>query len=390
MKSGTPPYFPIPALAQIERAVQELRRGLPLVIFGAGNVPEAVMASELVNAQGIEGLCKMSSSTPDILLTHNRANTLKIRLYTPDAVAIPLPDKDRLGTIHHLADPTSDLDYPLSGPFNANRNEMSPVRLGALKLAKLSGLLPSVLATPVDAAQAAPLEWAGRQGLIALDLETLEAYEAQVAHTMAQTGVPIPLDLEAVSDAQIPLKDAEKTKVFAFRPGGAGSGGPEHLAIRIGDVDTEKPVLVRMHSECFTGDLLGSLKCDCGQQLRGAIQQIAKAGSGILLYLAQEGRGIGLMNKLRAYHLQDQGFDTIDANLRLGFDADERLFDAAAEILKHLGVQKVHLLTNNPDKVAQLEKYGVEVAKRVAHTFPSNKHNEHYLAVKADKSGHIL
>lgn len=390
MKSETPTYFPIPALAQIERAVQELRRGVPLVIHGAGHTPEIVTASELVSAAGIEGLSNISGATPDILLTHNRANTLKIRLYTPEAVAIPLPDKDPLGTIHHLADPTSDLDYPLSGPFNANRDEMSPLRLAALKLAKLSGLLPSVLVAPLAKAKAKPLEWAGRHGFIALGLETLEAYEAEVVQSMAQTGTPMPLDLKAISDAHVPLEDAEKTKVFAFRPGGAGGGGPEHLAIRIGDVDTDKPVLVRMHSECFTGDLLGSLKCDCGQQLRGAIQQIAKAGSGILLYLAQEGRGIGLMNKLRAYHLQDQGYDTVDANLRLGFDADERLFDAAAEILKHLGVQKVQLLTNNPDKVAQLEKYGITVAERVAHSFPSNKHNAQYLAVKADKSGHIL
>ena len=149
-------------------------------------------------------------------------------------------------------------------------------------------------------------------------------------------------------------------------------------------------MLTRLHSECFTGDLLGSLKCDCGQQLRGAIAEIAAAGGGILLYLAQEGRGIGLVNKLRAYALQDQGFDTVEANERLGFEADERLFLPAAEMLRRLGFAKVRLMTNNPDKVAALAGFGIEVVERVAHAFPANDHNAFYLSTKARKSGHIL
>jgi len=149
-------------------------------------------------------------------------------------------------------------------------------------------------------------------------------------------------------------------------------------------------VLVRLHSECFTGDLLGSLKCDCGDQLRGALALMAKEGAGILLYLAQEGRGIGLLNKLRAYALQDQGYDTMDANERLGFEVDERLFLVAAQMLKMLGVTSVRLLTNNPLKVESLAALGVPVVERVAHSFPSNPHNERYLAVKAEKGGHQL
>lgn len=147
---------------------------------------------------------------------------------------------------------------------------------------------------------------------------------------------------------------------------------------------------MRIHSECFTGDLIGSLKCDCGEQLKGAIHQIGAEGSGILLYLAQEGRGIGLINKLRAYALQDQGFDTVEANQRLGFEDDERVFLAAVEMLRQLGFSKVRLLTNNPRKVSQLEEFGIEVAERVAHAFESNEHNERYLAIKAEKSGHIF
>src|SRR6185437_11268514 len=162
-----------------------------------------------------------------------------------------------------------------------------------------------------------------------------------------------------------------------------GDGGPEHYAIVIGQSSTQSPVLARLHSECFTGDLLGSLKCDCGEQLRGAIKEISNAGNGILLYLAQEGRGIGLINKLRAYRLQDQGFDTIEANERLGFEADERRYAIAARMLKLLGYNAVRLMTNNPDKVAALEAEGVKVTARVRHAFPHNAHNRAYLETKA-------
>jgi GTP cyclohydrolase II len=150
------------------------------------------------------------------------------------------------------------------------------------------------------------------------------------------------------------------------------------------------PVLTRLHSECFTGDLLGSLKCDCGEQLRGAVAAIAKGGGGILLYLAQEGRGIGLINKLRAYRLQDQGYDTIEANERLGFEADERVYAVAARMLGLLGFKAVRLMTNNPDKVEGLVRAGIDVVERVPHAFPSNRHNEAYLRTKAEKAGHFL
>lgn len=193
--------------------------------------------------------------------------------------------------------------------------------------------------------------------------------------------------LQRVASAKVPLDGAENSRITAFRP---ADGGVENLAIIIGDPNSEDSTLVRIHSECFTGDLLGSLKCDCGDQLRGAIDHIAEEGNGVLLYLAQEGRGIGLINKLRAYSLQDQGFDTVEANQRLGFEDDERLFLAAAEMLKQLGVSNVRLLSNNPQKVSQLEEHGIMVVERVPHTFPSNQHNELYLATKAKKSGHIL
>ena len=193
--------------------------------------------------------------------------------------------------------------------------------------------------------------------------------------------------LRCVARAQLPLDGAADTQVIAFRP---AEGGPEHLALLIGNPDLHAPVLTRLHSACLTGDVLGSLKCDCGPQLRGAVASIAAAGGGILLYLQQEGRGIGLINKLRAYALQDQGFDTVDANLRLGFDSDERDFELAAAMLRLLGVDAVRLMTNNPDKVAALEANGVRVAERVPHHMPANPHNAHYLDTKRVRSGHLL
>jgi GTP cyclohydrolase II len=193
--------------------------------------------------------------------------------------------------------------------------------------------------------------------------------------------------LTLVSQARVPLENAENARVVAFRP---RDGGIEHLAVMIGDVDTTQPVLIRLHSECFTGDLIGSLRCDCGNQLRGAIAEMSKVGSGILLYLAQEGRGIGLVNKLRAYQLQDSGFDTVDANLHLGFDSDERNYLPAAQMLRLLGVNRVRLMTNNPTKVAALAQHDIEVVERVPHIYPSNEHNDGYLRTKAAKSGHMF
>jgi GTP cyclohydrolase II len=151
-----------------------------------------------------------------------------------------------------------------------------------------------------------------------------------------------------------------------------------------------KPPLVRLHSECLTGDVFGSLKCDCGPQLRTALHIIGESGGGVLLYLRQEGRGIGLTNKIRAYSLQDRGLDTVDANRRLGFGDDERDYGHAAGMLRALGIEEVRLLTNNPNKVEGLESAGIQVVERVAHQMPANPHNADYLATKRKRSGHLL
>jgi GTP cyclohydrolase II len=312
-------------------------------------------------------LLRKSAKTPPLLvLTHARARTLKIRLYTPDVVALSIVSDEDVKNLIAIADPTDDLLFPLKGPFDAVR-ETLPTRYAAgVKLAKLSGLLPAIVVQHVSR---------DAKG-VAIAAADIAAYDNEIVRT-----------LRIVTRARVPLAGAEKTELVGFRP---EDGGPEHFAIVIGAPPTAKPVLTRLHSECFTGDLLGSLKCDCGDQLRGAIAAIEKAGGGVLLYLAQEGRGIGLINKLRAYRLQDQGFDTIDANERLGFAADERQYGIAARMLELLGYSKVRLLTNNPDKIASLKAAGVKVVARVPHSFPDNKHNHDYLRTKAEKAGHLL
>lgn len=164
----------------------------------------------------------------------------------------------------------------------------------------------------------------------------------------------------------------------------------EHLALVFGEVAGKENVLVRVHSECFTGDVLGSMRCDCGPQLHAAMQMVAEAGAGLILYLRQEGRGIGLAEKLRAYNLQDQGYDTVDANLLLGHQADMRDYAVAAAMLNDLGVHSIRLLTNNPAKIEGLEKYGVRVSERVPLQIPPNPENEGYLRTKARRMRHLL
>jgi GTP cyclohydrolase II len=190
-----------------------------------------------------------------------------------------------------------------------------------------------------------------------------------------------------VAEAAVPLEQAPDARIVAFRP---ADGGIEHLAILVGRPEQAEAPLVRLHSECLTGDLLGSLRCDCGPQLRQALARMAAEGAGVLLYMAQEGRGIGLVNKLRAYTLQDRGLDTLDANRALGFDADERSFLAAATMLEALGIARLRLLTNNPEKLAGLEACGVQVVGRVSHAIAPNGVNDAYLRTKASRFGHLL
>lgn len=355
------------SLLRLERAADELRRGQPVVVNGdAGAL--LVMPLELANTPALDRFDAMTSGS-FIMLTNNRAMSLKVAGEDWAAVRIKRPGWMTAEDMVAMADPTLDLMSPMKGPFERLNHPDTDLDRAAIKLVKWARVLPAVVAAEISGADAYADQFS-------VDIATV--LEADYAQATA---------LRQVASARVPLAGAENTRLVSFRP---TAGGIEHIAIVIGEPNRHDPVLMRIHSECFTGDLLGSLKCDCGEQLRGAIKAIEEAGGGVLLYLAQEGRGIGLISKLKAYALQDQGYDTVDANTRLGFDVDERVFAPAAEMLKQLGFKAVRLMTNNPDKVAGLERFGVTVTERVAHKFPTNPHNEQYLATKKAKTGHIL
>lgn len=364
---GASARTPEETVATVARGVDALRAAEIVVISDPGSESLAVLAVETATPAGLKCFESSRAIEPRLVLTHERAATLKIRVYTPEVVALPLGTPLEPAQLRAIADPTADLAEPLKGPFAPVRQELPPAYAAAVKLAKLGGLLPAVI---IGAGAAAPRE------ATAIPISDIRDYDSAVVAS-----------LKLVTRARVPLEAAERAEVVAFR---AGTGEPEHLAILIGDPPRDTPVLARLHSECFTGDLLGSLRCDCGTQLREALAAIAKSGGGVLLYLAQEGRGIGLINKLRAYRLQDQGFDTVEANERLGFESDERLYGIAARMLELLGFRSVRLMTNNPKKVDALKAAGIDVRERVPHTFPATAHNRDYLRTKAEKSGHLL
>jgi GTP cyclohydrolase II len=361
------------ALRQVDRAVTDLRRG-GLVLLRDGKAALLVQAAEAIAPESLARLGTLSGQALSLVLTRRRAAALGLAeppTGKGGAVLLRLGPEASAAELRDLADPGAETSpRPPAGPVAAASEGAD----AAVELMKLARLLPAAVVAPVSARAATQI--AEREGLMLLEAAQVLAYQAVAAHS-----------LRPVSEARVPLADAENTRIIAFRP---SDGGIEHLAILIGDPDPAAPVLVRLHSECFTGDLLGSLRCDCGDQLRGAISEIARTGSGVLLYLAQEGRGIGLVNKLRAYQLQDAGLDTVDANEQLGFDADERVYLPAAEMLRQLGFSRVRLLTNNPEKMAALNRCGITVVERVPHVFPANGHNERYLRTKATRSGHWL
>ena len=345
------------------RAIDALRRGWPVTVAG----PDGVATFLAIEAADDSCLAELEAQGPvDVVLSATRAATLKLTNQR-DATIPDLPVRIArvpwldLPTAVALADPALDLATPLKGPFRTTPLAAAGAAVAALELARLAGLLPAFFVRDGGG---------GEADVSVRDIETLAD----------------PLQLKIAARARLPVAGAEQAEIVAFR-GPADAG--EHVALIIGRPDGSPP-LVRLHSECLTGDALGSLKCDCGPQLAEALARIAGAGWGILLYLRQEGRGIGLINKLRAYALQDQGFDTVDANLRLGFAIDARDFGVAARMLALLGQERVRLLTNNPAKVSGLADAGIAVTERVPLVLPTNAHNHAYLNTKRDRTGHLL
>ncbi|PCI40614.1 MAG: GTP cyclohydrolase II [Rhodospirillaceae bacterium] len=364
------------ASLSVQRAVFELRSGRMVIVGTKTGEQALVLAAENVTEDNLKALISLSESPVHIALTGRRAKALELIDDEQSPAFRVILDADcTVTTIHQYADPL------LGAPASAHKVHEVPNRgyeQAAIGLTKIAQLLPTALVSKLNTSTAADAQTLAKEhNLLSVQADDIFQSERCVSQT-----------LRRVSEAPVPLQDAENARVIAYRP---VDGGLEHLAIVIGDPQkSDKPALIRIHSQCFTGDLLGSLRCDCGDQLRGAIQAIAKDGGGVLLYLAQEGRGIGLVNKLRAYVLQDQGTDTLEANEKLGFDADERVYLPAAFMLNDLGLKQVRLLTNNPTKVQGLTDANIEVVDRVSHAFPSNQHNETYLNTKKVKAGHLL
>ncbi|MEO0426874.1 MAG: GTP cyclohydrolase II [Pseudomonadota bacterium] len=366
---------------RVARARADLRMGAPIAVVGEDG-GALVIAAETLDPTRLEAfralvrpgaLCPEAGAL-DLAVTHRRAETLRARAYDGTLARIQLPADATAAWVHATADPSADMATPLKGPYSTRRDGSAALHALALTLTKQARLLPAaVLASWADIATVR--RFAAASELTLLDTRIVD----RAADAMTR--------MTRISGARVPLRLAEHGRVHVFRP---ADGGEEHYAVEIGTPSRSTPVLSRLHSACFTGDVIGSLKCDCGPQLAAALGQIAEAGAGVLLYLNQEGRGIGLANKMRAYALQDQGFDTVEANHRLGFEDDERDFRLGAEMLKAMGFASVRLMTNNPGKLEMMQASGVAVAERVPLKVGENPLNARYLATKAAKSGHML
>ena len=345
----------------------DLRLGLPVILAGSGG-GIAVLSAESANSRRISFGIQQEGAV--LALTARRASTLKARVYDGDIARIAIPPDSSEAWVRSVADPTTDLDFPMKGPLNSIRGGTAGLARTAVALAREARLLPAVLTWPVDGAKAL----AGQGQLTCIDLiaDPDQSFE------------PV---LQDAAMARLPLEGWPDARIHVFR---SVDGSEDHCAVIFGEPSKSRAVLTRLHSACLTGDALGSLKCDCGKQLQAAMDKIRESGGGILLYLNQEGRGIGLINKVRAYGLQDLGFDTVEANHRLGFEDDERNFGVGAAILLQLGFKRVRLLTNNPAKVRLLRERGITVEERLPLVAGRNRFNDAYLSVKAAKSGHIL
>lgn len=346
---------------RIARARHDLRLGLPVVIESKGRLSlwasvETLTAARLSDIRAL-GQCR-------IALTARRLETLRSPVYDDDLSLLSLPEDRDIAWLKALADPSLDLANPMKGPFLAERGADATAPRAVLKIAKEAQLLPAIVGVDIETAP---------EGLTHLEGATLLSAEHET--------------LFKVSAGRVPVAAHHASRLHVYRP---STGDIEHYAFEIGQIDLNKPVLTRLHSACFTGDVLGSLKCDCGPQLHGAIEAMRAVGSGLLLYLNQEGRGIGLANKMRAYHLQDQGFDTVEANHRLGFEDDERNFTIAAQMLRWMRVPQIRLLTNNPRKINMMTGQGIEVSERVPLIIDPTPETENYLKTKRDKSSHML
>jgi GTP cyclohydrolase II len=345
----------------VQRSIAEFQAGRPVVIATAGERLAVLPVDGLTQTACDAFMALCEPAAVGLVVTARRARV--IGLDVPGPVLIPLSPADTRDTIWSLA-------AGLDGKPRPSVRTAGEAAAQAIVLAKLAQRLPALLVA--DAGAIAPATYAQ---MITVHADAMERFGADIVDT-----------LEIVSEARIPLEDGITARFCVFRD----AVGSSPVAIILGEPDFSQPVAVRVHSACLTGDVFGSRRCDCGAQLKLAIAQLSETGGGVVLYLEQEGRGLGLANKMRAYELQDGGLDTMDANMMLGFDDDERDYGVAARMLRMVGVRRVLLLTNNPGKLEALSDGGVEVTARIPLHTTINPENRRYLATKAARAGHWL
>ena len=355
-----------PAGLAIDRAVGELRRGRAIRIADGGRVA-LVAAVETIQEPLFRRLHAAAPDSLALILTLERAEAAGFGNGGTGTVAIRCNGNVELQELRALGGMCS-ARVAHTAAFRVTAWTGSPtIAAAGFQLAKAGRLLPALLGFEcVNHADAS---------LVSVEVVNVARHASQIRHSLKRT-----------SQSRVPLVDAEESRVALFRD---EHGLGEHVAVVIGHPDPRGVVPVRLHSACLTGDLLGSLRCDCGEQLRTAVRRIAELGGGVLLYLDQEGRGIGLANKLRAYAIQDTGLDTVDADRHLGFHDDERNYEVAAALLHELGIARIRLLTNNPLKITALEHHGIEVTGRLPLIATTNLHNERYLRAKRERAGHL-
>ena len=366
-------------LKSVHRAIADLRRGGMVICSSERGEVSLVLAAEQVTDARLETLAAKTVSSPSLLLSPKRAEAIDLKP-RPNSVAcsVLLSKKQNAEDILRLI---GDLPLEKSGRaltvVAEKEGNMAEIVLMLMRAARL---MPAALASHVSEMDEYALRrWAKAEGLLIVEEAAIRSFEL----TQAQL-------LREVARARLPLEGAEETNIVLFRP---DDGGLEHFALLVNPNSGKKiakPPLVRIHSQCITGDILGSLKCDCGSQLRKSLQQMAESEGGVLVYLAQEGRDIGLVNKLKAYALQDNGLDTVEANHALGFETDHRFFLPAAEILRQLGYTSIRLLTNNPDKIDQVQKANIKITERIPLITETNPHNQEYIKTKKTRTGHLM
>ncbi len=357
------------ALVAVDRALAELRRGRGIAVQDAA-ARSWRLAVPLETAESALVAHVLAQPGAALVVTGARAAALRVPCEADEVLRLALPaslDAEQLLELgrHWEADGWR----AALGDSAPHAECADPLAMAAVQLAKTAQLLPALL---VSGAVTGPQPAA----VLAVRVDQIERY----AHPDAD-------DLVRVSEARVPLREEEHSRLVLFRD---RRDATEHVAVVVGSPDPQKMVPVRAHSSCFTGDLLGSLRCDCGEQLQTAVKRLHDEGGGVLLYLAQEGRGIGLANKLRAYQLQDEGLDTVDADRHLGFSADERSYAIAAAMLQQLGFTRIRLLTNSPHKVRELRARGIDVQEMESLLAPPNVHNERYIRTKRDRAGHLI